>query len=471
MGRQDQLELLLGLDRDGGGPLRAQLEEQLRGAVRDGRLRPGTRLPSSRALARELGVSRGVVVEAYAQLAAEGYLVARPGAATAVADVPPARERPRPATFPTPVVHWDFSVGQPELASFPRADWLVAFRRALRAAPDAALGYRDSRGAPELRASLAAYLGRARGVVADPDLMVVCTGATQGIVLLARVLMARGVRRVAMEDPGFPIHREVMRRQGIEPVPVPVDADGIRVDALNALGAGAVVVTPAHQLPTGAVLAPERRTALLAWAQEHDALIVEDDYDGEFRYDRMPLGALQGLGAERVAYLGTASKHLAPGLRLGWLVLPSWLAQEVMDEKGFADGGSAVLDQLTLTEVIDSGALDRHVRRMRVVYRRRRDALAAAIADRLPELRLEGAAAGLHAVARLPDGVDDQALSAAARERGVHVDPLAWMRFDLSAGPPALLFGYARIAEAGIPRGVTELATAYHAMTTALVSG
>jgi GntR family transcriptional regulator / MocR family aminotransferase len=461
MARQDQLDLLLGLDPAGRAPLRVQLEAQLRSAVRDRRLRPGTRLPSTRALARELGVSRGVVVEAYAQLAAEGYLVARAGSATAVAEVAaPAQRRP-PAPAHVPSGRWDFSVGQPDLATFPRQAWLAATRRALGTAPDAALGYRDSRGAPELRSALAAYLGRSRGVVADPDLMVVCSGATQGIALLARVLAARGVQRIAMEDPGFPIHREVVRRQGVEPVPLPVDADGVRLDALAALDAGAVVVTPAHQLPTGAVLAPERRNALLAWAEEHDALIVEDDYDGEFRYDRTPVGALQGLGAERVAYLGTASKHLAPGLRLGWLVLPSWLVQDVMDEKGFTDAGTAVLEQLALADLLDSGALDRHVRRARDVYRRRRDVLVAALADRLPELELEGAAAGMHAVARLPDGGDDAALAAAAHARGVQLFPLSWMRFPGSTGPPALLFGYARIAEAGIPRGVAELAEAY----------
>src|SRR4051794_14662460 len=330
MARLDQSatapELLIEVERANGAPLRAQIERELRDAVRSGRLHPGSALPSTRSLARQLEVSRGVVVEAYAQLAAEGYLSARQGAPTRVAAVPSPRVDPahaRPAAAPRP--RYDLRPSVPDLSAFPRRAWLAAERRALAALPHAALDYPDMRGTTELRAALAAYLGRVRGLVAAPERIVVTSGTLQSIGLLARVLRGRGIDRIALEQPGFHIHRALLRRCGIATAPVPVDERGLVVEQLERAGCRAVLVTPAHHMPLGAVLAPERRAALLDWAERADGLVIEDDYDGEYRYDREPVGALQGLAPERVVYLGSASKVLAPALRIGWVVAPARL--------------------------------------------------------------------------------------------------------------------------------------------------
>ncbi|HMI70534.1 MAG TPA: PLP-dependent aminotransferase family protein, partial [Solirubrobacteraceae bacterium] len=356
-------DLFVALDRAGGRPLRSQLEEQLRDGVRSGRLHAGTALPPTRALAAELGIARGVVVEAYGQLVAEGFLVARRGSATRVARV--AAPEPRTTTPATrmPPARFDFRAESADRGAFPRRAWLAAARRAMTVAPDADLGYGTWAGAPALRGALAAYLGRARGVVAEPEQVVVTAGITQAVALLAAVLRRRGARKVIVEEPGFDQHRTILERAGLSLVPIEVDDGGLRTGELPA--AAAALVTPAHQMPTGAVLAPERRAALLDWAAANDALVLEDDYDGEYRYDREPVGALQGLGAGRVVYLGSTSKTLAPALRLGWMVLPGDLAAVLADERGWTDGGSPVLDQLTLAAFIERGELDRHLRRMR----------------------------------------------------------------------------------------------------------
>jgi len=327
-------DLFVALDRAGEQPLRVQLEEQLRDGVRSGRLHAGTALPSSRALAAELGVARGVVTEAYGQLVAEGFLVARRGAATRVARVAPAEPpAPAPATR-LPPVPYDFRPEAADRAAFPRRAWLAAARRALAEAPDTELGYGTWAGAPALRSALASYLGRARGVVAGPERIVVTAGITQAIAMLAAVLHRRGARRVIVEEPGFWQHRALLERAGLEPVPVAVDGGGLRTDALPA--AAAALVTPAHQWPTGALLAPERRAALLDWAAARDGLVLEDDYDGEYRYERERVGALQGLGPAHVVYMGSTSKTLAPALRLGWIVLPGDLAATLAEERGWA---------------------------------------------------------------------------------------------------------------------------------------
>jgi GntR family transcriptional regulator/MocR family aminotransferase len=295
-------------------------------------------------------------------------------------------------------------------------------------------------------------VGRARGVVAEPEQVVVAAGITQAVALLAAVLRRRRAPKVIVEEPGFDQHQTILERAGVPLVPVAVDDRGLRTDALPA--AAAALVTPAHQMPTGAVLAPERRATLLDWAAAHDALILEDDYDGEYRYDREPVGALQGLGPARVVYLGSTSKTLAPALRLGWMVLPGDLASVLAEERGWADGGSPVLDQLTLAEFIERGELDRHLRRMRLRYRRRRDVLIAALAHQLPELDATGAAAGLHVTLALPDGLDAEAVVDSAASRGVAV--LGWAR-------SRLLVGYANIADAAIEPGVAALAEAVRA--------
>jgi GntR family transcriptional regulator/MocR family aminotransferase len=446
------LDLLIAVHRDGHGPLRDQLEHQLRDGIRRGVLHEGTPLPSTRALAAELGVSRGVVVEAYAQLVAEGFLVARPGSATRVAQV--AHHEPQaPAAAPQPPpVRFDLRVEAADLSAFPRRAWLAALRDALHDAPDAAFGYGDRSGAPALRATLAAYLGRSRGVAAEPDRVLVCTGITQAVGLLARALRRAGVTRVAVEDPGFPVHRMVLAREGLQVVPIPVDGGGLVVDALDAADVGAVLVTPSHQFPLGMALAPQRRAALVEWAAAREAWVLEDDYDGEYRFDRDPVGALQALAPAHVVYLGSASKTLAPALRLGWAVLPPGLADGVAEAKVLADAGSPQIEQLALARFVERGDLDRHLRRMRGSYRRRRDALVGGLAERLPMFELEGIPAGLHVAARVPAEIPIGPLLGRAWEAGVRV-----VGFE-HGGVARLLLGYANLPEPSVAPAVRALA-------------
>jgi GntR family transcriptional regulator / MocR family aminotransferase len=424
------------------GPgLRRGLTDALREAVRSGRLAPGTRLPSSRTLAADLGIARNTVAHAYADLVAEGWLTARQGSGTRVAErvaAPPAgASARRPQEYARPA--HDLRPGTPDLASFPRGEWLRATCRAVTAAPNDAFGYGDPRGRPELRTALAGYLARARGVRADPESLLVCGGVAHGLVLLAGVLRARGVHTVAVESYGLHIHRDLLTKAGLRTVPLPVDDRGAVPRALT--DAGAVLLTPAHQFPTGVPLHPDRRAAVVDWARRTGGLILEDDYDGEFRYDRRPVGALQGLDPDRVVHLGTASKSLAPGLRLGWMMLPPSLARDVMDEMTGRTPG--VLDQLALAEFLGSGGYDRHVRSARLRYRRRRDALVAALAQRAPSVRVTGIAAGLHAVLRLPPGTEQQVVRAAAWH-GLAVHGLSLFRHPDAAGPApaALVVGY-----------------------------
>lgn len=452
------MELLLTLDRAGGvraEPLHAQLERQLRDGIRGGRLAPGTRLPATRELAQQLAVSRGVVVEAYAQLTAEGYLTTRRGAGTVVAQAPRPVTPPRTAEFARAAPE-DFHPGMPDLAGFPRAAWLRSLRAAARDAPDAAFGYPDPAGAPELRTALARYLARARGVAADPDRLLVTSGLTQALTLLARALRAGGARRIVVEDPGFFVHRGLIEHAGLEAVPLAVDGDGLRTELLAGVDADAVLVTPAHQSPLGGVLGPRRRAELLAWAERCDAIVIEDDYDAEYRYDREPVGALQGLAPERVAYTGSASKVLSPGLRLGWVALPQALAAAVGVEKTLDDLGSPILDQLALADFVERGELDRHLRRMRPRYRSRRDALVAALARELPAWRLAGVAAGLNSVALLPPGTDEHALLRRAAAHGMRLHGLSWYR--AMPGPPGIVLGFGNLSEPAIDRSVAQLA-------------
>ncbi|MEU3487537.1 PLP-dependent aminotransferase family protein [Streptomyces massasporeus] len=424
------------------GPgLRRGLTDALREAVRSGRLAPGTRLPSSRALAADLGIARNTVADAYADLVAEGWLTARQGSGTRVAErrvVPPSGTSPHPRALSRPA--YDLRPGSPDLASFPRAEWLKAARRALTAAPYQALDYGDPRGRPELRAALAGYLSRARGVRADPERIVVCAGFAHGLELLGTVLRARGARTVAVESYGLDVHGRILAACGLRTTPLPFDRLGTDPGGLAA--AEAVLLTPAHQFPMGVPLHRDRRTAVVDWARRTGGLVLEDDYDGEFRYDRQPVGALQGLDPDRVVYLGTASKSLAPGLRLAWMVLPPGLAEEAAAAKGGVDT-CGVLDQLTLAEFLTSGAYDRHVRATRLRYRRRRDALVAAVAARAPEARVTGIAAGLHVLLRLPPGTE-QSVVQAAHWRGLALHGLArYSNPDASAEPvDALVVGY-----------------------------
>ncbi|MFH8560569.1 PLP-dependent aminotransferase family protein [Streptomyces sp. NPDC017988] len=433
------LHLETGGDAARGG-VRKGLTDALREAVRGGRLAPGTRLPSSRSLAVDLGIARNTVADAYADLVAEGWLTARQGSGTRVAERPVAPPvRPAPARRPAGAPTYDLHPGTPDLSSFPRAEWLKAARRALAAAPNAAFGYGDPRGRIELREALAGYLARARGVSADPDRVVITAGFVHGLSILGRVLRARGLRDAAVESYGLDIHWNLLHRAGLRTAPLALDGLGTDVAGLAGGPAKAVLLTPAHQFPIGSPLHPDRRAAVVDWARREGGVILEDDYDGEFRYDRQPVdptpwelskspvryrkgqvGALQGLDPERVVYMGTASKSLAPGLRLGWIVLPDSLVAEVADAKGPADS-CGVFDQLTLAEFIGSGAYDRHVRRMRLRYRHRRDELVAALAERAPRIGVTGLSAGLHVVLRLPPGLDERTVVQAAHWQGLAV--------------------------------------------------
>jgi GntR family transcriptional regulator / MocR family aminotransferase len=450
-------ELLIRLrGADANGGMRAQLEARLRELVRDGTLPAGTCLPSSRALAGDLAVSRRLVVEVYAQLLAEGYLSSRPGAGTYVAAGAGVADPVAPES-PRRKLRFDFFPGAPDLASFPRALWLRAIREVLSTAPASdAFAYPDPRGTPELRRALARYLRRVRGAVVEPDAVVVCSGATQGIALLARALVHQGVGAVDVEDPSLPPHRAVLAYAGLRVRGVAVDERGVDV---GALASPVVLTTPAHQCPTGVVLAPERRTALVEWARA-GGIVIEDDYDAEFRYDRPPVGALQGLAPERVAYLGTASKTLAPALRLGWLVLPAWLVGPVAEAKLLDDLGSPAIEQLALAWLLDTAAYDRHLRKARRRNRARRDALIAAVARELPEARVSGISAGLHALVRLPRTVDAERLMREAAERSVGVYPLSIHLIDAPRETDALVLGYAGLAEGAIEEGVRRLAGA-----------
>ena len=368
------LELLVELDRQASDPLHRQLERAIRTAVREGRLEAGTVLPSSRALASQLGVSRGIVVESYEQLVAEGYLVSRSGGATRVARATSEKPRPHPAAQP-PTFRFDFRPGRPDVTEFPRGVWLRSMRQALAHAPSDRLTYGAGHGVPELRSALAAYLNRVRGTAADPADIVVSSGFAQGLGLVLRVLRAGGARRVAVEDPSDPEYRATIEAAGLRWVPVRVDDDGLDVDRLGGADADAVVVTAAHQYPTGAVLPPARRAALVEWADRRRATIIEDDYDAEFRYDRAPVPALHASAPGLVAYAGSTSKTLAPGMRLGWLIPPARLRAELTEAKYASDLGSPALPQLVLARLIASGELEHHIRLVRKRQRSRRDAL------------------------------------------------------------------------------------------------
>jgi GntR family transcriptional regulator / MocR family aminotransferase len=431
----------------------------LRAAIRGQRLAPGQRLPSTRTLAYDLGIARGTVVEAYAQLEAEGYLTARHGAGTWVADV--AVAAPGPARLVEPAARpcrFDFNPGLPDLAAFPRAAWTSALRRALRDAPAPTLGYGDPRGRVELREALAAYLARARGAVADPELIVVCGGFVHGLSLISRVLYAQGVRRIAMEDPCLWWHREVASAAGLDVVPLPVDECGARTDMLGGSDAGAVFLAPAHQFPLGAVLHPERRTAAIGWARASAGLVIEDDYDAELRYDRQPVGALQALDPEHVAFAGTTSKTLAPGLRLGWLLLPHALVEPVVALRRVEDVHVPAPDQLAFSQLLLSGAFERHVRRMRTRYRARRDRLLAMLAERAPTATPIGISAGLRVLLELPaEAPSADELAERAEQQSIEFMPVGRCYHSGRPIRDGLVIGYAALPEHAFESGVSAL--------------
>ena len=455
-------ELLLSVSKGAAGTLGSQIEGQLRSRIRDGALRAGTALPSTRDLARQLGISRRVVVDAYAQLTSEGYLSVRQGARPRVAapavGASPAPAGPAPRTAD---VRFDFRPSMPDVTTFPRAAWARCLRTAATTITDADLSYGDPRGVEVLRAAVADYLGRVRGVVAATENVVITSGYTQALAVVCRALAQTGARRIALESPADPEYGMIAARAGLDPVPVPVDADGLRVDLLRAADPDAVVVTPAHQHPTGAVLSSARRTELVAWLRERGTTSVEDDYDAEYRYDRAAVGAVQGLEPDRVVYAGSASKTLAPALRLGWLVVPSAMLDAVRDEKLLTDRGTARIEQLAFTDFLTSGHLDRHLRRMRLRYGARRQALVEALADALPEAAVHGIAAGLHLTVELPPGDDEAAIREEALERRIALSTMS--DYGEHAGRPTLMLGYGHLSEAAVRPGVRELAEAIRA--------
>ncbi|WP_432038249.1 PLP-dependent aminotransferase family protein [Streptomyces cucumeris] len=463
------------------GSRRTALMSALREAVRGGRLVPGTRLPPYRSLAADLGIARNTVADAYAELVAEGWLTARQGSGTRVAArtaPPPPRHtgrerggRPAPAAptgrrrraAPPPRPAHNLLQGQPDASAFPRTAWLASARRALTAAPNEAFGPGDPHGRTELRRALADYLARARGVRTDPDRIVVCSGFAHALRLLSGTKVLRPA--LAVESYGLAFHRSLLSAAGVRTVPLPLDDCGARTEELTShpglRTVRAALLTPAHQFPTGGPLHPERRAAAVDWARAGGGLVLEDDYDGEFRYDRQPVGAVQGLDPDRVLYLGSVSKSLSPALRLGWMVLPDHLVDVVLSVKGEREGWASALDQLTLADFIASGGYDRHVRRMRLRYRRRRDALVAALAERAPHIRVSGIAAGLHAVLELPPGTERSAVQAASWQ-GLALDGLAGYRHPDATTPPleGLVVGYATPPEHAFPAALDALCRA-----------
>ncbi|WAL66936.1 PLP-dependent aminotransferase family protein [Amycolatopsis cynarae] len=440
---------------------RPGLADALRRAIRERRLRPGTALPSTRALAKDLGIARGTVTRVYADLAAEGYLLTSQGAPTRVAadgtaPAVPAREHPRTTTRSRDA-RWNLSPGRPDLSSFPRAAWLSAARRVLLEAPPGVFDYGDPRGPAVLREALARYLARSRGVVTDPERVVVCGGFNHALAVLAKLLREDG--ELAFEDPSLPEFRATAAGNGLSVTGVPVDEQGIVVSELDS---PAVVVTPAHQFPLGYTLAPARRTALARWAGKNGGLVIEDDYDGEFRFDRRPVGAVQALAPERTIYVGSVSKTLAPSLRIGWIVPPRSLVEPVRAALATTGWRAPSMDHLILAEMLTSGSYDRHVRQRRLAYRKRRDRLLAALPESVTPL---GISAGLHVVLLLPDGVLEEAAFAAASRESIALDRLGRYWIRPGERPQGMVVGFATPAEHAFGPATAALARSLRAIT------
>jgi GntR family transcriptional regulator / MocR family aminotransferase len=451
-------DVSLDLSRVGAGALHERLKKALRAAIRSGRLGTGATLPSSRVLASDLGCSRWAVTEAYAQLAAEGYLETRTGSGTRVrwvdtahavdVDAPPASR---------PSVRMDLAPGLPDLRAFPRAGWAAALRTVTANAAVTDLGYAEPFGHHELRAVLVEYLQRSRAATVSGAQLMVTTGTSSAVRRLCQALASAGHRSVAVEDPGWPRLADAVREAGLEPVPVGVDDEGLLVADLDTHpGTRAVLTAPAHQFPRGLVLSAERRAALLRWALRVDGLVLEDDYDAEFRYDRSPVSTMQGMDARHVVLLGSLSKTLSPALRIGWMLVPSRWADALRGSET-TPSLPPTLDQLAFARLLTSGAYDRHLRKVRRAFRIRRDLLVAELERRLPACEVTGVAAGLHLVVHLPEGTHTAAMVREAQTRGVHVVDLDRYRAG-GSGPPALVLGYGNIADALIPEAVSILA-------------
>lgn len=426
---------------------REQLISALREGIRSGRLGTDTRLPPSRALAADLGLARNTVAEAYAELVAEGWLASRQGAGTWVARATAPGPAPRPRRIPAVPRH-NLMPGSPDVSEFPRSAWLTSARRAITDAPVAALRMGDPRGPAVLREALTEYLGRVRGVRTNPESIVICSGVRDGVDLLGRVLGTR--RPIAVEAHGLFIFRDALAGLGVPTTPIRVDAHGAVISDLDRLDTPAVLLTPAHQSPFGMALHPARRAAVIDWAQRTGGYVVDDDYDGEFRYDRQPVGALQSLNPERVVYLGSASKSMAQVMRVGWMVLPDALIDPVIAAAGGAQYHVDALTALTLADFIRGGGYDRHIRRMRNRYRRRRDILAAALTGFDLGIGIGGLAAGVNMLLTLPDGAEPEVLRRAG-EAGIALSGLSIMRHPLAGrdtpDPDGVIIGFGAPAD------------------------
>ena len=463
-----------GRGESAGGPLYWRLARALREAVCAQRIPVGAALPPSRLLAAELGCSRWVVTQAYDQLVAEGYLEARAGSATRVrhpAAITENRRRAEPPSIPPSIAkpHIDLIPGLPDLRAFPRRGWADAVQQGLTQAAPAELGSSPPAGHPRLRDVLAGYLRRVRGADADAQDVLVCRGIRDGIGLTCRALRQAGLARLGVEEPCWAQVRQAAEGAGIDCVPIAVDDAGLKVADLYAhRDLRAVAVSPAHQFPTGAVMAPERRAELLDWAESVDGIVLEDDYDAEFRYDREPVGVLQGTARARVALFGSVSKTLSPGLGLGWAVVPrAWVPRVLAQRQPAAP--PAVPEQLALAGFIESGAYDRHLRAARQRYRARRAALIEALYAGPPAVRVTGADAGLHLVARF-DGAGGVGwgtrVVGAAAALGLRISPLDFYRGGPSDGERVLVLGYGNLPDhvvaqaAGLVRAAVIAASA-----------
>ncbi|MFF1420824.1 PLP-dependent aminotransferase family protein [Streptomyces sp. NPDC058280] len=453
------------------------LARQLRLAISDHRLPVGTRLPATRVLADELRVSRGVVTEAYQRLTEDGHVAGHGRNGTIVVAAPASPPEAPPATpgaRPSPSALFaaapgadifdsvraapariDLSPGVPDLAAFPRSAWLRAERNVLANLPASDLGYGDPRGTPALRHAIANWLARNRAIRADPAEILIVVGTSQTLSLLGRVLYDDGISAVAVEDPGSLGARQLLRDQRLDTPPVPVDSHGARVDALRDTAAPAVLLTPAHQFPTGVVLSGARRRELMGWATGNEGLIIEDDYDAEHRYDRPPVPALRSVLPRHVCYAGSVSKLLAPALRIGWVLAPPRYQDALIAAKRFADLGNAALPQQVLAQFMESGEMERQLRVLRTRHRRRRDTMVDAIRTHLPHALVHGAAAGLHLMITFDAEFADTDLAAAALARGVKVQPLSW--HSQHAARPGLVLGYAASSPTDISEGVATL--------------
>jgi GntR family transcriptional regulator / MocR family aminotransferase len=450
--------LLVDIDRSPGARVRTQLESTLRQAIQEGQLCPGTKLPPTRRLAGELGIARSVVVEVYGQLVAEGFIEAVQGAGTRVrAHATPSKELP-PTTAQT--LNKAFATGLPDPAYFPQREWLRAYGALFTGSSNQPLGRPDPRGRVELRTALAGYLSRVRGLRTSTSQLLICDGVSQALTIVARMLRTRGASRIAVEDPCFAAHRRLLASCGIEPIPIPVDRQGLIVSKLREADVAAVLVGPAHSFPSGAVLSQSRRRELIAWARERDALIIEDDYDAEFRFDRRPLAALQSLAPDHVLYASSVSKVLDPALRIGWISTPQRLTMDVLGAKVIADAATATFGQLALACIIESGGFARHIRRVRPRYRARRDRLLGELRTQAPELRPQGSDVGLHLLLPLPVNISESDVLAAAKRHGLHLEGAARHWATPGAGVPAVLVGYGTLNESTIQRDVRTLITA-----------